>query len=96
MTEIDGYLDQILIEEFHEAGIWLPEEIEARERQLTLEKRQREMFAALMKQQAGMTTIPTMIAGHFGQQGLGLLGQQQSALGGGLAPLLGGLFGGLR
>lgn len=100
MTEIDGslYLDQLLIEEFHEAGIWLPEEIEARERQREMDERQAKFFASQMQMQAqaNMTTIPTMISGQFGSQGLGLLGQQQSALGGGLAPLLGSLFGGFR
>ena len=31
MTETTDYLDRLLIEEFHDAGLWLPEEIEARE-----------------------------------------------------------------
>ena len=92
--------EDLLIEEFHDAGLWLPEEIEARDRQRKLDKRRGELFAAQMQAEAGrVLSLPAnQFSGQFGPQGLGLLGQQQSGwqLQGGIGLALGGLFGGLR
>lgn len=102
MTEINGYLDQLLIEEFHEAGLWLPEEIEARERHREIAERQAKFFASQMQMQAGMTLrVPAnQFSGQLGHNVLGsqFLGRQVGggSAGSGLGGIFGGLFGGLR
>lgn len=90
-----------LLTEFHEAGLWLPEEIEAREQQREADERRAKFFAAQIQAQAGMILRlrANQLSGQLGQQGFNsqFLGQRLGgARGSSIGSALGDLFRGIR